>query len=678
MAIRVSGLNSGLDTDSIVEALVSAYSTKKTKYEKALQKQEWTMDAWKETNSKVYSFYSTSLSNMRYSSSYNVRKSSVSDPTVANVTASNNVPIGTQSLSVQQLATSGYLTGAKLTNEDGATYSADTTLSELGISSGSLVLNDTTIELTGDMTMSGLASAMKEAGVNANYDATNGRFFISSKASGEENEFSLTAGDSNGLTALKALGLYVASDTTTYSAVANMTDEEKTAAIEKSYLTNYKEAIQAKIDAANEAIKEATANRTALAEVTAKIEAMTAEDYDYTTVYSDDEDMTAEGAQTAQEKYEAALAELQSRQEELSATDYDAAIAEQEQIVSDNEAILELSDEDLLALTSTDSEAQTIYDEATASVEAQIAAATEALSDTSYSSGATRVVAQNSIIYLNGAQFTASSNNYSINGMTLTVTAKTNVSFDDDGNLVDNKAVTITNSLDTQGIYDKIRDFLSSYNEMVKHIDTLYYADSAKGYEPLTDEEKEALTDSEVEKWEEKIKKALLRKNSTLSDISNAMKSVFLNAKYEAEDGTSYNLSSFGIATSNYFSTASAERGMFHIDGDSEDATTSANSDKLMAAIANDPDAVVGFFQNLSTTLYNTLSDKMAGSSLSSAFTIYNDKQMSSQYSDYQDKIDKWEERLTAYEDYYYSKFAAMETALSKLNSTSSSLSNIM
>ena len=64
----------------------------------------------------------------------------------------------------------------------------------------------------------------------------------------------------------------------------------------------------------------------------------------------------------------------------------------------------------------------------------------------------------------------------------------------------------------------------------------------------------------------------------------------------------------------------------------------------------------------------------MASSSVSSAFTIYNDKQMSSQYSSYTKTIAEWEKRLSEKEDYYYKKFSAMETALAKLNSTQSSM----
>ena len=97
-----------------------------------------------------------------------------------------------------------------------------------------------------------------------------------------------------------------------------------------------------------------------------------------------------------------------------------------------------------------------------------------------------------------------------------------------------------------------------------------------------------------------------------------------------------------------------------------------------MAAINEDPEAVTSFFQQLSNTLYDDLTKRMASSSVSSIYTIYNDKQMSSEYSDYKDKIDKWQDKLDYYEEYYYKKFSAMETALSKLQSSTSSLSNLL
>ena len=72
MAIRLSGMTSGLDTDSIVKAMVSSYTTRKEKYQKAQTKLEWTQDAWKSLNTKVYSLYSN-ISNLRFSTAYNLR-----------------------------------------------------------------------------------------------------------------------------------------------------------------------------------------------------------------------------------------------------------------------------------------------------------------------------------------------------------------------------------------------------------------------------------------------------------------------------------------------------------------------------------------------------------------------------------------------------------------------------
>ena len=113
MPIRLSGLASGLDTEAIVGALVSAYSYKKDKYVKAQTKLSWKQDAWKTLNSKVYSLY-TSVGQMRYSSSYTVKKATVSDTTKATATASGTAINGTQSLKINRLAQTAYITGGEL------------------------------------------------------------------------------------------------------------------------------------------------------------------------------------------------------------------------------------------------------------------------------------------------------------------------------------------------------------------------------------------------------------------------------------------------------------------------------------------------------------------------------------------------------------------------------------
>lgn len=109
MPIRITGLNSGLDTEAIISALVSSYSYKTNKYKKAQTKLSWKQDAWKTLNTKVYSFY-TSLDSLRFSKNYNLKSTKVSDSTKATVTASSSAPNGTQKLNILKVAQAGYLT----------------------------------------------------------------------------------------------------------------------------------------------------------------------------------------------------------------------------------------------------------------------------------------------------------------------------------------------------------------------------------------------------------------------------------------------------------------------------------------------------------------------------------------------------------------------------------------
>lgn len=640
MAIRLTGLNSGLDTDSMVEALVSAYATKKDNYVKAQTKLEWTMSTWKDLNSKVYSFYTTTLSPMQYSSGYNLKTASVSDSTVASVKASSDAVASTQTLTVSQLATSGYMTGGKVTAADGSASTANTKLSELGITDATLKVNDTFITLNGDMTLSGLATKLKQAGVNASFDAANQRFFVSSSASGADGEFTLTAGNVNGIDALQKLGLYAATDVNgndtaeiSYYKQMAVADEDSVVAErydKQKYTTStYTEYVQGLI---NTAETNKTAAETSLAK-------LTADDYDWSKDYESEED------------YQKAVDNLQAKVDGYQKT------------IDDNQTLLD--DPDALEASMATAN-QAIEDKIRGQVQDEIATAQKVVNEGIYtnSGDAARITARDAIIQLNGATFTGSTNTFSINGLTIDVKNTTS------------SPVTITTSLDTQGIYDRIKSFFSGYNELIGSLDTLYYAESADGYEPLTTDEKDAMTDTQIEEWEEKVKASLLRKDSTLGSLSTAMKNVFLSTTTEY-NGVKYNLASFGIATGSYFSTEQADRGKFHIDGDPDDATTSSSADKLMAAIANDPEGVMEYFQTLSQNLYDTLSKKMSSSSISSAFTIYNDKQMSSQYSEYKQKVTDWEDKLETIRETYYQKFAAMESALATLQSQTSALSSL-
>ena len=120
--IRITGMNSGLDTEAIIQELASARSMKVENMKKSQTKMSWKMDAWKELNTKIYDFYTETLDTMRFKGGYNKLTSTVSDEKAASVVVGENAMMGTQSLKVVQLATNGYLMGGKIqkatTNEE--------------------------------------------------------------------------------------------------------------------------------------------------------------------------------------------------------------------------------------------------------------------------------------------------------------------------------------------------------------------------------------------------------------------------------------------------------------------------------------------------------------------------------------------------------------------------------
>ena len=697
MPIRLSGMVSGMDTESLVTALVSGYQLKKDNLVKAQTKLSWKQEKWKTMNTSIYSFYSGKLSAARFSKAYSLKKSTVSNSSVATVTASSSAVAGDQTLKVKELASSGYLTGGEVTNKSDST-SKITGSSKLSAitnktsGQGSVTLSvdgkSTNIELTDDMTVNQFLVKLKDAGVQASFDEANQRFFISSKTSGKDGDFSLVANDTAGRDSLYELGLYTDDKTSTaeytkWAGYYNDTDGTYTSALDDIINSAY-ESNKISFDTV---AKEKLA---AYSKASATVDS-------FNTKYMSDTGVTAEDNAKAQ------LAALISKGkggddnsdfDESKLTDKEKENYKTLKLDIDNYNTAKQSMEDLKdyvnievkdgkttvsALKETDSAAGVANiaaktAERNTKIKADLTTQYQNKAKSSYdminaahefSKGASRKVGQDSEIELNGATFTSNSNNYSINGITIQVTAKTK----------DDEQVTITTDTDVDAIYKSIKDMFTDYNKLIKSMDEAYNADSSKGYEPLTDDEKSAMTDDEVEKWETKIKDSLLRKDDTLSSIINTMKNDM--ASSITINGKSYALSSFGIATQGYFASGENEKGVYHIDGDSDDSVTSGNDDKLRAAIAGDPETVVSFFSQLFSKVYTDLGNKMATSSVSSAYTVYNDKQMNKQYSEYTTKISAAESKITTWEDYYYSKFSAMESALSKLNSQTSSMSGL-
>lgn len=732
MAIRITGMYSGLDTESIINELASAQSQKKTKLVKAQIKHSWKQDAWKSLNTKIYSFYQK-LDDLRLMGSYKKKKTTVSNPNAVQVVSGQNTMNGVHSLSVEKLAKQAYLTSAKLEKAGGGEVSGSTTLKQLGFTgNGSISVNDasgkeTKINVSEDMTINKFLDQVKAAGVNASFDADNQRIYIASTDTGAKANFYLSANNDNGFKALGTLGLLTAYDansaeykeyekwkaygsdstakeqlikdtvaaralqlkqqndalTKQNKELADKNDENKEKLAKLEGYANYGDiSTFTKDDGSNVSsyaeMKDALYDRIYGAEVEVeggKKERQGGMVQDLDQLKKELKDL--EAAETRDEDAIAAKkADIENVQKEISkAKDcygYVNSIASNEKTIQKNETTINTN---ATKFTVDDSDPDNVKVEGTSTLEAQvrnevetkITAATNFLADiASYSGGKTahKIQGQDAEFKMDGVEYTSKNNNLTVNGMTITAMEAN-----------PGKEITLTTTEDTDGIYDMIKGLFTSYNELIIEMDTLYNADSAKGYEPLTSEEKDSLADSEIEEWEKKVKDSLLRRDSTLSNVTNAMKMVMMTGV--TVNGKTMYLSDFGIETLSYDKAKDNERGAYHIAGDPDDVNSKGSDDVLRTMIAKDPDTVANFFVGLTRNMHDELAKKMSPTKLSSALTVYDDKKMKEEYDQYTKDIKKQEEKLNAYIDKWYAKFSAMETALSKLQSKNNSLTSL-
>lgn len=699
MAMRLTGLMSGMDTESMIKQLVEARQTKVDTAKKAQTKHQWKQDAWKDLNTKLQNLQKKYLSNMRFADAYSKKATKVSNSSIVSVITGEDAMNGVQTLRVEQLAKTGYLTGAKIESGSGEALTALSKLSDLkggfggeGTFSVKAGGNTVNINVTGETTISDVLTQLKSAGVNANFDAKQQRFFVLSKESGASNDFSITAADANGAAALSALGLqvnlnddkatlkeyqtfagyYVSGDRA--ATLANMEGliKDMTASRTNGYLDMYKNAKasleenQKKLDELNDKYGADLATLKSADEYNEELKTANEEVLDLMNRIKETEDPDQKAALQAQleekNKEVMKLAELR---------DDASSLASATENVDKANADIAKAEEYINVTQSTDGEGNVTYSAAataklTGEVEdhyynkaayaAQVIANYDPKDKTA--TGATKVSGQDAIIYLNEAEFTNSDNSFEINGLTFTALSETK----------EGETVTITTQNDTDGIYDMLKGFLKEYNSIINEMDKLYNADSARGYEPLTSEEKESLSESEIKDWEKKIKDAVLRRDENIFSVSSAMKSI-MSSGINVNGKTMY-LFDFGIETLGYFEAADNEKNAYHIAGDPDDPDTANDPDKLKSMIASDPDTVVKFFSQLSKDLYDKMSDMSKGVDGYRTYgSFYDDKKMKSDYDDYTTKIKDLEKKLADYEDKWYKKFSAMETAMAKMQS---------
>ena len=237
-------------------------------------------------------------------------------------------------------------------------------------------------------------------------------------------------------------------------------------------------------------------------------------------------------------------------------------------------------------------------------------------------------------------------------------------------NLADktNGDVTISVKADGTELKDKIVEFINDYNELLGHINGKLYEEYDRSYLPLTDDDKEGLSDSEIEKLEKKAQTGLLRNDSYLRDFADDMKLTMTTIL----EGSGLNLEKIGIKPVNDYST---KNGLFTID-----------EDKLLAAIEENPDGVKELFsgsdgivsklkKNLENHATGTFSRLANKAGVADGVTA-NTNEMTKDIEQRKKLITQMQTAVKEKEDALYTKYASLESSLASLQSQQSSLSS--
>lgn len=302
----------------------------------------------------------------------------------------------------------------------------------------------------------------------------------------------------------------------------------------------------------------------------------------------------------------------------------------------------------------------------------------------------TPVQGKDAVFKLDGVDFAQGSNSVTVAGVSYNLTGTTSGATSLDGKTVtipdpdkvQTTTVSVTGDVDTA--VANIQSFVDSYNKMLDEVNGKLKETRYTEYAPLTDAQKSAMKDADITLWNTKAQSGMLHNDSTLTTLVSTMRSALSQPISGVADTKYKSAASIGITTGTY-----TEGGKLHLD-----------TEKLKTALKDNPNVLQQLFgasgattvAGVTTTDYNSqgiagrLYDgiqktmdklkKIAGTTATTQSDTASN--VAKSIIDYNKKIDNETTRFNALQKAYYTKYNAMELALSKLSSQSSWLTSQM
>ncbi|MGQ8873604.1 flagellar filament capping protein FliD [Paenibacillus sp. TSA_86.1] len=259
---------------------------------------------------------------------------------------------------------------------------------------------------------------------------------------------------------------------------------------------------------------------------------------------------------------------------------------------------------------------------------------------------------------LGGSQtFNPSTDNLTVNGVKLTFLE-----------LSGSNNSKVTTQSDPAKAVETIKSFVDSYNELLGLMNSKISEQTYRSFKPLTSEQRESMKEDDIKKWEEKAKSGILKNDGILTDTVTTMRLILSN--------NLKGLSEAGITTGQYY-----EKGQLKIDEAKLTQALAANPEKVLSIFRGSTSDLNSkpIFGEIREKLNETLDmfTKKVGTSkfdTNASMALKTESIMGEQLKDYNNRISNMERKMTDWETRYYKQFTAMEKAMSKFQSQSSSL----
>ncbi|MCI8659387.1 MAG: flagellar filament capping protein FliD [Lachnospiraceae bacterium] len=296
------------------------------------------------------------------------------------------------------------------------------------------------------------------------------------------------------------------------------------------------------------------------------------------------------------------------------------------------------------------------------------------------------------VSYGNGVTVTLerASNTFNLEGMEVTVSGtfggeyKTGADGKEEWIADTSEAVKFSAKADVDKVVEKVKKFFEDFNAIVTEVNSQVTSRPDSSYGPLTDEQKDEMSETSIENWEKKAKSGLLFNDSTMRSLSMDIQSVY--TKLMQQTGLSYeDLKEMGIT----YSDNEKDGGVIAFDETAFRTAMESKPEKVSALFTGGGGMGNGLVKIVEDTFtpYATRFASRNGNSYGRLIeeagsekipTSLMKNQIYKEIKSKQDLIEQLRAKLKTEQDRYISQFTTMETMINKMNSQASYLSQIM